>query len=220
MIDAVSLVWQASVSDLLRARSQSAQLIEQPSRSQLSVKYIKLVSEGSLIVFLSDNSVFEYEVISKGWRQTLLKGNASPLVASHEVKSVHGGGQVQFGQLKDLSQIITQLETQNLDIEGEEYIRPNPYELHTLLTRVNELQESLQVYERLHLKNEFLYTLRMYTMALIQAGDMLRLKELMGNDYKFMFSWEDERMMDVSKNNYKVTQEGALSNLMGLVATS
>ena len=49
---------------------------------------------------------------------------------------------------------------------------------------------------------------------------MLRLKELMGNDYKFMFSWEDERMMDVSKNNYKVTQEGALSNLMGLVATS
>ncbi len=48
------------------------------------------------------------------------------------------------------------------------------------------------------MKNEFLYTLRMYTMTLLHIGDMLRLKELF-LEYKFVLSWEDERMLEVNK---------------------
>ena len=71
------------------------------------------------------------------------------------------------------------------------------YEHLSLHSRVNELQESVQLYERLQMKNEFMYTLRMYTMSLLQIGDMLRLKELL-TEYKFMLSWEDERAFEVA----------------------
>lgn len=73
------------------------------------------------------------------------------------------------------------------------------YDLQMLHIRVNELQESLQLYERLNMKNEFMYTLRLYTMTLLHIGDMVRMKELL-IDYKFMVTWEDERMLEHHKN--------------------
>jgi hypothetical protein len=29
-------------------------------------------------------------------------------------------------------------------------------------------------------------------------GDMIRLRELLGSEYKFMLSWEDERMIEMA----------------------
>ena len=91
----------------------------------------------------------------------------------------------------------------------------NAYDLQMLHIRVNELQESLQLYERLNMKNEFMYTLRLYTMALLNIGDMVRMKELL-IDYKFMVTWEDERMLEHHKNKQMLSQESAQANLMSL----
>jgi hypothetical protein len=79
--------------------------------------------------------------------------------------------------------------------------------------RVNELQESLQLYDRLQMRNEFLYTLRMYTLALLQVGDMMRLRDML-TEYKFELSWEDERQIELSKNQYKISQESAYGHMM------
>ena len=87
--------------------------------------------------------------------------------------------------------------------------------------RLNELQESLQLYERLQMKNEFLYTMRMYTLSLLQIGDMLRLKELF-LDYKLLTSWEEERLAEVaskSGHQYKINQEHALANMLSLLGS-
>lgn len=67
----------------------------------------------------------------------------------------------------------------------------------SLQVRVNELQEAVQMYERLQMKSEFIYSMRMYTLSLLQVGDMLRLKELL-NEYKFLFTWEEERAFEIS----------------------
>ena len=61
--------------------------------------------------------------------------------------------------------------------------------------------------------------MRMYTLTLLQLGDMNRLKELL-TDYKFFLSWEDERVLENNKNHFKLTQEGAYNNLMSLVASA
>jgi hypothetical protein len=64
-------------------------------------------------------------------------------------------------------------------------------------SRLTELQESLQLYDRLQMKNEFVYTLRMYTLALIQLGDMSRLRDML-LEYKFVIAWEDERQIELA----------------------
>jgi len=38
------------------------------------VKFLKLLDDNSVLLFLSDNSVFEYDVKMRIWRQTLIKG--------------------------------------------------------------------------------------------------------------------------------------------------
>lgn len=86
----------------------------------------------------------------------------------------------------------------------------NPYDSQLLHVRVNELQESLQLYERLHMKNEFLYTLRMYTMTLLHISDLLRLKELL-LEYKFIITWEDERMLEAHNKSSGGNARGVLS---------
>lgn len=56
-------------------------------------------------------------------------------------------------------------------------------------------------------------------MTLLHMGDMLRMKELL-TDYKFVISWEEERMMEISsKGNgtYKLAPEVALTNLLQLI---
>ena len=42
------------------------------------------------------------------------------------------------------------------------------------------------------MKNEFVYNLRIYTLALLQAADMTGLRDMLV-EYKFVMSWEDER---------------------------
>jgi hypothetical protein len=63
------------------------------------------------------------------------------------------------------------------------------------LSKINELQEALQLYERLTMKSEFLYTLRLYTALLVKVGDLIKLKELM-MEYKFMTTIEEELQID------------------------
>lgn len=82
-----------------------------------------------------------------------------------------------------------------------------------LTVRANELQEQMQLYERLQMKNEFLYSMRMYCMVLLNLGDLLRLKELM-MEYKLMVSWEEERMLEISikggAENYHISPNSAV----------
>jgi hypothetical protein len=47
----------------------------------------------------------------------------------------------------------------------------------------------------MHLRNEFLYTLRLYALCLLQTGDLTRLRELF-LDFKFALSWVEERALD------------------------
>lgn len=57
------------------------------------------------------------------------------------------------------------------------------------------MQESLSIFDRLTMKNEFLYTLRMYTTLIISVGDFLKLKDLM-LDYRFLTTWEEEQQLN------------------------
>ena len=77
--------------------------------------------------------------------------------------------------------------------------------------RLPELLDSLALYERLQMKSEFLYTLRMITLCILQIGDMQRLRELM-LEYKFVVSWEEEQMMSKGIGNV-VTKDSALANV-------
>jgi hypothetical protein len=66
------------------------------------------------------------------------------------------------------------------------------------------------------MKNEFLYTMRMYVLNLLQLGDMLRLKELF-TEYKFLISWEEERQIELNRGNFKMSYESAYTNLLGII---
>jgi hypothetical protein len=45
------------------------------------------------------------------------------------------------------------------------------------------------------MRNEFLYTLRMYTTMVLSVGDMVKLRDLMV-DYRFMTTAEEEALAD------------------------
>ena len=81
--------------------------------------------------------------------------------------------------------------------------------------RLGELQDSLSVFERLHLRSEFLYSLRMLTLCLLQLGDMQRLRELM-IEYKFVVSWDEEQAMLKGRGN-TLTAESAMANVMSMM---
>lgn len=62
-IDGCTLEWQTSVLDLVRQRSQAG---------PVAVRHLRLLSSQGLLVFMSDDSVFEYDPRSRLWRQTTL----------------------------------------------------------------------------------------------------------------------------------------------------
>ncbi len=74
MIDSCYLDWSTSIQDVIRQRvaASNSALIQEESGNQsiakITVKSIKLVSEGCVLLFLSDNTVFEYEQKIKLWR--------------------------------------------------------------------------------------------------------------------------------------------------------
>ncbi len=61
------------------------------------------------------------------------------------------------------------------------------------------------------MKPEFLYTLRMLTLNILQLGDMGRLRELM-IEYKFVMSWEDE--LHFSRNGGKIGVDQAYNSII------
>lgn len=67
------------------------------------------------------------------------------------------------------------------------------------------------------MKSEFLYTLRMLTLCILQIGDMQRLRDLM-LEYKFVISWEEEQMMSKGMGNI-VSKESAMANVALLMNT-
>lgn len=73
MLDACTHSWQASILDVLRQRSLSPNILSDGTVKPVSVKYLRLLGETSVLVFLSDSSVMEYDSRAKLWRQTLLK---------------------------------------------------------------------------------------------------------------------------------------------------
>lgn len=118
---------------------------------------------------------------------------------------------------QDLNSIINLLESQDLNSETRDSSRMNPFSNDLQLQKLQQLQESYQLYERLQMKHEFLYNLRMYTMMLISLGDMVKLRELL-LEYKFMTTWEEEVLIDNPKSGFKMSADGAYNNLMNLMA--
>ena len=73
------------------------------------------------------------------------------------------------------------------------------------------------------MKNEFVYTLRMYTLSLLQAADMSRLRDML-IEYKLVMSWEDERQIDIVSRGHLqraiVNKDLAYNHIMHLIAQS
>lgn len=78
----------------------------------VSVKYLRLLGETSVLVFLSDNSVMEYDSRAKLWRQTLLKDSVMEQLKSQGSVSdaAMDGRKQKVAPLKDLSSVIQMLE--------------------------------------------------------------------------------------------------------------
>ena len=68
------------------------------------------------------------------------------------------------------------------------------------------------------MKDEFLYTMRMYAILIFSVGDMGKFKELL-IDYKFMNNWEEEQALESNKN-FRATHESVLTNLLNLIASN
>lgn len=65
------------------------------------------------------------------------------------------------------------------------------------------------------MRSEFLYTLRMLTLNILQLGDMQRLRDLL-IEYKFVVSWDEEQLMSKGKGSV-ITNESATANLIQLI---
>ena len=77
-LDSCKLEYQSSLLDILRQRNSHVSLFSANGDSfdaapKVSVKSMKLLPDNSVLVFLSDNTVFEYDPHMRLWRQTLLK---------------------------------------------------------------------------------------------------------------------------------------------------
>ena len=77
-LDACALNYQCSIFDILKQRNSQSSLFSANGDSldtapKVSVKSMKLLLDTSVLVFLSDNTVFEYDPRMRLWRQTLLK---------------------------------------------------------------------------------------------------------------------------------------------------
>ena len=77
-LEACTLNYQCSLVDILRQRNSQSSLFSANGDSldlapKVSVKSLKLLPDTSVLVFLSDNTVFEYDPRMRLWRQTLLK---------------------------------------------------------------------------------------------------------------------------------------------------
>ena len=77
-LEACTLNYQCSLVDILRQRNSQSSLFSANGDSldlapKVSVKSLKLLPDTSVLLFLSDNTVFEYDPRMRLWRQTLLK---------------------------------------------------------------------------------------------------------------------------------------------------
>jgi len=79
-LDTCSLEYTCSLVDILKQRNAQSSLFpahgdafDPTSTTKVTVKSMKLLPDSSVLVFLSDNTVFEYDPKMRLWRQTLLK---------------------------------------------------------------------------------------------------------------------------------------------------
>lgn len=68
LIDGCTLEWQTTVLDLVRQRSLAG---------PVSVRHMRLLATQGVLVFMSDDSVFEYEPRARLWRQSSLSPQAA-----------------------------------------------------------------------------------------------------------------------------------------------
>jgi hypothetical protein len=73
---------------------------------KLGVQYMRLMSENNLIVFLSDDSSFEFDTFSRGWRQVSIQSGHEAIKQIIDSSDTHTPG----APLKELSSVIEQLE--------------------------------------------------------------------------------------------------------------
>ncbi|CDW71962.1 protein hira [Stylonychia lemnae] len=245
-VDTCMLLWSASVIEILRIQSQLAQQLD--PNAKVFVRKLKLVRDGGVMVFLTDNTSFEYDINTKMWRQLSNTNElANSLKQADDQKfgnnqNIQRDQQIHSQNDGKISSIIKQLEHQNLEdqlqvleqdanmINQEEEQRflqnhQNPYQLETMLRKINGLQESMQIYERLHMKGELLYALRMYTTMIIAVGDFVKLKDLV-LDYRLLTTAEEEQSLASNSDQQKqytlhgliINQDTALHNLLSLMS--
>ena len=84
-----------------------------------------------------------------------------------------------------------------------------------MIMKVSEIYESLQVFEKLGQRTEFLYFLRVYAWLLMQQADFYRFTQLL-IDYKFIESKEEEAAGG-DMNRQSVINSNAYNSLMKLI---
>lgn len=76
--------------------------------------------------------------------------------------------------------------------------------MHLTGLRVSEVQESLELYERLHMKQEYTYTFRMLLVLLLHQGDFVKLRQILDafrteksfDMVVFAKMWQGEKLFD------------------------
>lgn len=142
LLDACRLDYTATgLSDIIKSKAN-------PS---CTVKYMKLLRDGSVLVFLSENfGVYEYDQRVRVWRQSMINGG---LELQNQLKQGSNPSREAQGSsaLRDLSSVIQQLENQSIDSKDADMLSQghSRTEQVNLAVRANELQEQMQLYERL-----------------------------------------------------------------------
>ena len=76
--------------------------------------------------------------------------------------------------------------------------------MHLTGLRVSEVQESLELYERLYMKQEYTYTFRMLLVLLLHQGDFIKLRQILDafrteksfDQVVFAKMWQGEKLFD------------------------
>lgn len=80
----------------------------------------------------------------------------------------------------------------------------NQLQLNTNSEGLVEIQDQVQLFESLHLKNEFLRSMRNYTLMVFSSGDFNKIKELM-----MKYSLIE------TKSNKRINKEETVTQLLG-----
>jgi hypothetical protein len=159
-LDSCVQIWTSSLVDVLKLRSalflqkKQASVFGEKLQDKVFVDSLIVTGDGTVIVFLSDKSQFEYAEKARVWREITSAFEGEDLVSDCYPVTTSGGQNIlraveskQESKEDSLSSLISKLEHQNLNSTEAQEI--NALTLSTASLKVTELQEMLELYEKL-----------------------------------------------------------------------